>query len=275
MRISVIIPTYKPKEYLWECLESLAGQTLDRSHFEIILVLNGCNQPWAEEIKSWIQAHPDIIIKFIQTDQPGVSNARNIGLSNATGQFITFIDDDDYVSPEYLAALLNASKEDTVVLSDSRAFVDGIEGYKDSYTPHLAYQNCSKQNCQNILHARAIFNGPCMKLIPMSFIHGFSFDTTIPNGEDALFMFSISKNIKQLSYASAAAIYYRRYREASATTARKSKFFWIKNAISLNNKFLSAWLSAPLEYNIPFACNRLLANIKGLAWHLKANHLST
>ena len=54
MKISVIIPTYKPKEYIWECLDSLKSQTFDKKEFEIILILNGCKEPYYSEIDKYI-----------------------------------------------------------------------------------------------------------------------------------------------------------------------------------------------------------------------------
>ena len=53
MKISVIIPSYKPQEYLWQCLDSLCSQTFPKEDFELILVLNGCKEPYYEQIKAY------------------------------------------------------------------------------------------------------------------------------------------------------------------------------------------------------------------------------
>ena len=84
--ITVIIPTYKPQDYLKECIRSIAQQTLDKSRFELIIVLNGCNEPYRQNIQSWLQPYPQMQVRLIQTDTPGVSNARNIGLDHAHGE---------------------------------------------------------------------------------------------------------------------------------------------------------------------------------------------
>lgn len=267
MKISVIIPTYKPQEYIWECLDSLYCQTLDKSKFEIILVLNGCDEPWRGKIETWIASHTGLNINFVQTDTPGVSNARNIGLSQAKGEYITFIDDDDYVSSEYLQRLLDASAKDAVVLADSRAFIDGKTSYIE-FSCHKAYVRCAKCEDQNILHVRAIFDGPCMKLIPKNFIHGIFFDTKITNGEDSLFMFEISRNVKKLQYASEDAIYYRRYRINSAFTQSRPKSYWVRNTMLICGKYLKIWLSHPFSYNICWVVNRFLAAFKTLICRL-------
>ena len=109
MKVSVIIPTYKPQAYIWECLDSIKNQTFPKEDFEVILVLNGCNEPYYSQIKEYIDNNlVDYNVNFIQTDQGGVSNARNIALDAAKGEYVTFIDDDDYISPKYLEELYKA-----------------------------------------------------------------------------------------------------------------------------------------------------------------------
>lgn len=264
MDISVIIPSYKPGEYVWECLESLNAQTLDKGQFEVIFVLNGCNEPWKSELQKWFDAHSDLNVNFIQTDTPGVSNARNIALSQTKGEYVTFIDDDDYVSDSFLEEMLRVADPKTVVLTDSRAFIEGTEGYIDNYVPHQVYQRCCSINDQNILHARSIFNGPCMKLLPSSFIHGVSFDTSFKNGEDSIFMFEISKNISNLAYADNKAIYYRRVRPNSATTVHRSITKLIRDNLRVSAAMVKRYLKAPLSYNLPFFISRVLAPLKNI-----------
>ncbi len=70
MLISVIIPTYKPEDYLFDCLFSIKNQTISHESFEIIIVLNGCKYPYQEQIEIFMEKHfeDDIKIKMIQTD---------------------------------------------------------------------------------------------------------------------------------------------------------------------------------------------------------------
>lgn len=72
MKISVIVPTYKPQAYLWECLDSIYNQTFPNSDYELLLILNGCNEPHNTQIMEWISKHPDLIIQYFQIDEGGV-----------------------------------------------------------------------------------------------------------------------------------------------------------------------------------------------------------
>ena len=264
MDISVIIPSYKPGEYVWECLESLNRQTLAKDRFEVIFVLNGCNEPWKSDLQKWFDTHPELNVNFIQTDTPGVSNARNIALSQIKGEYVTFIDDDDYISDSFLEGMVHVADPKRVVLTDSQAFIEDENGYINNYAQHLVFKKCSSTNDQNILHARSIFNGPWMKLLPSSFIHGVSFDTSFKNGEDSIFMFEISKNISVLAYADNKAIYYRRVRPNSATTVHRSVTKLIRDNLRVSAAMVKRYLKAPFSYNLPFFISRVLAPLKSI-----------
>lgn len=231
MDITVIIPTYKPREYLWKCLESLNTQTLPSSRFEIILVLNGCLEPYNSQIKEFIEKHPDLIIHFFHTDVGNVSNARNIGLANAKGNYIAFIDDDDYVSPYYLEKLLDKSNPDTVGLCYPYAFNDSQDDIQLPYSITQEYNKYAHSGKQKSIRIKRLFNGPCMKLIHKDIIGGRRFDMKFKNGEDSLFMFSISDKIKWVDFTTSEAIYYRRFRNNSATTSHHSISYVLNNCI--------------------------------------------
>lgn len=271
IKISVIIPTYKPGDYIFQCLESLNEQTLEKTVFEVIIILNGCNQPWHNTLTTFFNTSlANLQINFIQTDLAGVSNARNIGIEHANGEYITFLDDDDYVSPKYLEAMLEQATPESIVLTDSRAFYDDSMVWIDNYLPHVAYQKCASRNDQNLLHVRAIFNGPCMKLIPGIFTQGEAFDTRLTNCEDGLFMFQISRHISKIAYAKPDAIYYRRYRLGSAVNTKKSLPFWIKTFIRIECAYIKSWLKHPFSYNFPFFISRVLASLKYLITNITA-----
>lgn len=264
MKISVIIPTYKPKEYVWECLDSLVRQTFSKDDFEVIIVLNGCCEPWKSEIERYIgQNMSDMHVWFIQTDIGGVSNARNIALDCARGEFVTFIDDDDYVSEFFLQGLYEVADEDTVALSNVFAFNDGFKDIAINYQLSEIYDKYSDLDDLHISSkVRKYFSGPCMKLIPMSFIQGKRYDVRFRNGEDSLFMFLISDKIKDIKFAEKDAVYYRRYRAGSAVTKIRSKTEIIRNGLFQICVYFKYFFKNPFAYNWCFFCSRVMAAFK-------------
>lgn len=263
MKISVIVPTYRPQGYLWECLDSVYNQTFAKSDYELVLVLNGCDEPFHSQIEDWLDNHSDLPVQFFQTDEGGVSNARNIALDNARGEYITFIDDDDLVSPMYLQELYEKATPDTVSLCYPYAFNDGKIERQLPYGITDAYNYCIDHECNKLSSmVRKYFSGPCMKLIPMSFIHDRRYDVRFENGEDSLFMFLISDKIKKFALTSKDAIYYRRYRENSAYTRSKTIREIIANKINMIKAYISIYLRKPQKYSFLFFITRLLGTLR-------------
>lgn len=100
-RISVIIPVYNVEHYLNRCIESVISQSF--SDFELILVDDGTPDNSGKMCDSW--AEKDERIKVIHKSNAGLSSARNAGLEIAVGEYVTFIDSDDLVHPDYLKIL--------------------------------------------------------------------------------------------------------------------------------------------------------------------------
>lgn len=261
MKISVIVPTYRPQGYLWECLNSVYNQTFAKSDYELVLVLNGCDEPFHSQIEDWLDNHSDLQVQFFQTDEGGVSNARNIALDNARGEYITFIDDDDLVSPMYLQELYEKATPDTVSLCYPYAFNDGKIERQLPYSITNTYNYCIEHECNKLAsRGRKYFSGPCMKLIPMSFIQDRRFDVRFKNGEDCIFMFLISDKIKNIVYTSKDAVYYRRYRENSAVTRKRKKTERIKNCVLCMVEYAKIFLDG--KHSTYFFLARILAEIK-------------
>lgn len=266
MLISVIIPTYKPQSYLWECLDSLCAQSFSNSEFEVVLVLNGCCEPWNGEIQKYIHEHPELRVKYVQTDQPGVSNARNLALDLSEGEYVTFVDDDDYVSPSYLEELYSKSAPDTIGLSYAYAFNDGDSSAQLKYGITDVYDKLFDLGKQPYPRSRKYFSGPCMKLIPMSFIQDRRFDVRFKNGEDSIYMFLISDKFKFVDFTSREAIYYRRYRNNSAVTTKRSISYILGNSLKRLWAYCRIYMSNPFGYSFCVFSSRLLATGKGCVY---------
>lgn len=268
MKISVIIPTYKPQEYLWECLDSLVAQTLPKEDFEIIVVLNGCKEPYYQQIWQYINNHPEMNWRYLQIDKGGVSNARNRALDVAKGDYVTFIDDDDYVSDNYLQSLYEKAKDDLIVIACPYAFEDGSTKEVD-YRVTEEYRRLATQGVQHSSKARKFFSGPCMKLIPMSFIQGRRFNPSFKVGEDSLFMFSISNKFKDVAFADDTVRYYRRYRPNSAITIKKSPWFLIHNAMRMIWEYFKLYFGHFGKYSLERFLFGILGAIKGAIVNMK------
>lgn len=105
--ISVIIPVYKVEPYIEKCLTSIVNQTY--SQLEIILVDDGSPDRCPDICDAW--SAKDNRIKVIHKENGGLGSARNAGLKEATGDYVGFVDSDDWVSEDMYAVLLNLAED--------------------------------------------------------------------------------------------------------------------------------------------------------------------
>lgn len=108
-KVSVIVPVYNVEQYLAKCLDSLVGQTLDE--IEIIVVNDGTKDHSQKIIDKYQKEYPNKIKSFIK-ENGGLSDARNFGLSYATGEYIAFLDSDDYVDLTMYETMYNKAKKE-------------------------------------------------------------------------------------------------------------------------------------------------------------------
>lgn len=108
--ISIVIPMYNAKDYIVKLLDSIKRQTYQ--NLEIIIVNDGSTDHSLELVQDF--SKKDVRIKIISTKNNGVSKARNIGLTYATGEYITFLDADDYICPEMYERIMEKMMETKV-----------------------------------------------------------------------------------------------------------------------------------------------------------------
>ena len=259
MKISVIIPTYKPGDYLFECLESLQSQTFPKCDYEVLLILNGVAEPYNSIINNWISAHT-INVNLFVVEEAGVSNARNVALDAASGDYITFIDDDDIVSDSYLMELYACASREVVSVCFPLSFKDGTSNY-EPYSITKDYYRIEKTKHSDFWKVRRFFNGPVYKLIHKDIIGSRRFNIKFKNGEDSLFMFQISDKLNKVECTSRNAIYYRRFRCNSASQGKS--FFYIFNVeMKLLKEYSKIYWSNIGKYNFIFYVLFMLAAIK-------------
>ena len=112
--ISVIVPVYKVEDCLDKCVRSIAGQTY--TDLEIILVDDGSPDRCGAICDAWAQK--DSRVHVIHKQNGGLSDARNAGMKIATGQFVSFIDSDDWIDPDFLEVLMTAMKEQNAQIAE-------------------------------------------------------------------------------------------------------------------------------------------------------------
>ena len=210
--ISIIVPVYNCEEYIEKCIDSILHQTYQ--NFEVIVINDGSKDNTLEKLKKYINKNK---ITIISIENNGVSNARNLGIKNSKGDYICFIDSDDWVEKEYLECFVRN-------ITDKKELI--IQNILQNGKPKYKYQQKSLDIFQdaNILFSvynPLSFGGPVCKLFNSSIIKSekILFNTSLSYGEDLVFFLNYLKYNKKIKYLPIANYHYI-YKSNSLSTKK-------------------------------------------------------
>ena len=246
--VSIIVPVYNVEKYINRCIDSILAQTFN--DWECILVDDGSPDKSGDICDEY--AARDSRIRVIHKQNGGVSSARNAGLDVAHGEYIYFIDSDDYVELEALELLLSKAKQ-----SEADIMVHGIVNdyiYKQSSTA-VKYVSLPEKDYSTILEMAdrwGLLKGPVNKLFKNSIIKNKSlrFDESISYGEDTKFTFEYLVHCHSIAFVPRH-LYHYCFRNKDSLTSKDYPFdFWIKTAEMLRDIRLPIMTSfhMPLSY---------------------------
>lgn len=162
VEISVIVPVYKTEKYLEKCIESIVTQSY--RNFELILVDDGSPDKCPRICEDFSKKYD--FVRVVHKENGGLSDARNVGVSIAKGQYISFIDSDDFVSNNYLEILIHSIKKynaDISAVGIKRFYEDG---------KNISYKVCTDtfvlngtEALKNMLYQKDLDTSACGLLI--------------------------------------------------------------------------------------------------------------
>lgn len=175
-KISVIVPVYKVEDYLEECVTSIRNQTYENT--EIILVDDGSPDRSGEMCDQL--ATQDSRIKVVHKENGGLSSARNAGLDVATGEYVSFVDSDDWIAPDMYQRLLGLMEQHNAQIAAGGLQFSTGEHFNQEYTASSPVEVFSRLDAlREITRNQKCTNSFCDKLWPK-----WIFDTVrFPMGE--------------------------------------------------------------------------------------------
>lgn len=209
--ISIIVPVYNVEEYLDNCMDSIVNQTYN--NLEILLIDDGSTDQSSAMCDRW--AIKDKRIKVIHKKNGGLSDARNAGIQTATGQYIAFVDSDDWIEKYYIEYLYRAIKETGAEISacEIRQVIDGQKTEKLNNEALSQIKCTTEEALATILKGNGFRAVAWNKLYTADLLVGETFKVGILH-EDEFFTYRIIGKAKTLSFVKNQ-LYNYRQREGS------------------------------------------------------------
>lgn len=205
-KVSVIVPVYNVEEYLERCLDSLVNQTL--KDIEIIIVNDGSTDGSKEKIQKYINTYKNIV--YLEKKNGGLSSARNYGIPYAKGEYIGFVDSDDYVELTMYEKMYNKAIEEKSDMVEC----DFIWEYPNKKREDIGKVYSSKKEA--IIEARVV---AWNKIIKKDIIEKTKI--TFPEGlryEDIEFFYKIVPYLDKISFVKETLVHYVQRESSIANT---------------------------------------------------------
>lgn len=271
--VAVILPTFRPGKYIQRIINSIATQSKslvnDGIPVKLFIILNGEKMPFYEDLLSYLKPL-ELDWELLYSMTPSVSEARNIGLDRSKSfEYIIFVDDDDDLSENYLAELLiharkSVGSSDFIIQSDTILVLpDGHESH-NHYVSRAIHKisPLSEQKFSPLTH-RKFLNSVCGKLFSQSLVREIRFDKNLKISEDALFLFSLSRKLDTIYFATDAQ--YRIFcRINSSSRVKKPLRQLVKEALAFVNRLTMEFVKHPFQYSFRLYASRVVASIKFL-----------
>lgn len=234
-KISVVVPMYNTEEQINKSIDSLLRQSY--TDFEIIIVNDGSTDNSLSLCRDTYGKNPHI--KIIDKANGGVSDARNAGMRAAAGKYITFVDADDWVEPDYLAHLYDDLTQNSADISVADYKIETIDTGKTAKIDiEKSKLVCGPQVMEcffNVQISTAVWG----KLYRRDIIGNLQFPVGMKIGEDAFFVYHALRRAKSVSL-----------------TPKKLYHYWVDNVNSLTNNYF-----AKLDYDAAHFTTLILEDV--------------
>lgn len=228
MKVSIIMPAYNTASYLERALTSLQQSLQD--DYEVWMIDDGSTDDTFQILKKFADQKPNI--HALTQENSGPAHARNIGLMHANGEYIYFMDSDDYIDPDSIPVLVRSIEQDR-----ADVVVSGIYEETSGMVTEILYSACQFRSRQEYLQqAVALWDTHLLytmgnKIYRASFLkeNDICFPEEYVFGEDTRFNMQVFAAAQRISVLDKSYYHYVRERPGSTTTRYKDNLFEIRN----------------------------------------------
>ena len=216
-KVSVIVPVYNMEKYLEKCLDSLLGQTLEE--IEIIVIDDGSKDSSPEILKRYSEIYGKL--KYFTKENGGLSDARNCGLIHAAGEYIGYLDSDDFADPDMYEVMYDKAKENGSDIVECNIH-HTYEDYEDTEIMEKFYEAGELLCRGRYIVWNKIYRREWLISTGVTFPFGLIY-------EDVAFFLKIAPYIKKYDYVDIAPVHYVQRKSSinNASSERTMHIFYI------------------------------------------------
>lgn len=252
IKVSVIVPVYNTEVYLRKCLDSLVNQTL--KEIEIIVVNDGTKDDSQMIIDEYAKKYPGILVPVVQENQ-GLSSARNTGITIAKGEYLGFVDSDDWVNTEMFEKLYDKASltQADIVVCDTLFVYDDKEVRISS---GVKYDVSEKESVKRNMNT--IFPAAWNKIYRKSLLNG---EIKFKPGiwfEDVEFLYRLFPKINSISVVHQPYVHYLQRSGAITKTFNTRLFDYLDNWVGILHYYLEKGYYDEYKNELEYSCVRYI-----------------
>lgn len=264
--ISIIVPVYNVEKYLKRCIDSILAQTYQ--NIEVLLIDDGSPDDSGNICDGYTLI--DSRVRVFHKENGGVSSARNLGLKEAKGDYIGFVDADDYIDSSMYEVLLNNLKNENADISVCSYYQEDNEGVFQKHWAKDEYRIINKDEQIKCLISNQYYTCSCCdRIIKKQLIKDVVFDESIKHYEDYLFLYSAIKKSAKTVFDSKSLYFYCNNLQSAARKPfdkKKMDIVYVCGDVleDIHKTYPQLYSCAKVEYvRINLLCSSLIAASNG------------
>lgn len=251
-KLSVIVPVYNVEPYLEKCLDSILAQSV--ADMEILVIDDGSPDNCGKIIDHYAERFPDRLFAFHKPNG-GLSDARNFGIERTSGEYIAFVDSDDYISPDMYRMLLEKAESqsfDMVVCDLNYVYLERTKCVSSNISNDLtspqevkSSMTCIYPAAWNKLFHRRLFSDG------IRFKKGVWF-------EDVEFLYRLYPSIKNIGVVHSPLYQYVQRENSITASFDMRRYDYLDNWLTILESYISRGLFESYKYELQYSCVRYM-----------------